>query len=366
MTEVRPRGGLVEVAREADHKRDLRQRLGEAGPGWQRERGIRVLHDEDRDFALGHGLGQGDQIRVTAGPGQGRVRSEADRPTHVAEGIVQEPHRRRGVRRSAHGHPARDDQARPALHERLGQVTELGGGHPALSGHRLHVHRAGRRDEGLRLLRREGRHLPRLQHEPQQGERDPRLGARSARDPLVGVGGGHRVARLDVDHARGVPVPESVRAADRAARSPWERSTSRGSRPRARRSSSRPRTRDGESRPRRRPPPVRRAEILVGEGLVGDPGAAADRLQPLVGQAAQAPGLELGHHRDPPGPAWRGGDLLHEELLRVGDGHRAPGGALTEPRTRDAIRIVGPRGVRPGRGRRARRRSRGGRGYPPA
>ena len=93
--------------------------------------------------------------------------------------------------------------------------------------------------------------------------------------------------------------------------------------------------------------PVGRPEVLVRERLVGEPGAAADALQPVVHQATQAAGLELRDHRDPAGSRLaRGGHLLHEELLRVGDGHRPPRPALAQARARNAVRIVGPEEAR--------------------
>ena len=211
--------GLVQVARQADHERRPGERVGEARLGRERVDGIRVLDHENRDLPLGHRLGQRDEVRVTAGAREGRVRTEADGLPDVAEGVVEEAHRDRGVggAGTGHRHPPAHDQARPALGQALRDPPEPRRRDGALSGRGLHVHLSRERDDRLRLLGRQ-RGVPALvHHDPEEGEGDRGLAPRRARHPLVGVRRRHGAPRLDVDHRRsGRSVAEGMRLPDAA------------------------------------------------------------------------------------------------------------------------------------------------------
>ena len=319
-----------------------------------------------------HGLRQGEHVRVPARPREGRARSEADRAARRSRGRSSGGSRRpRRRRRSAPlpATPPAHDQARRALDQRLGQVLQLGGRARRSAWRPPRPPRvraaAVRASTSLRRQRRD-LHAPRGRGAAGRARSAPSAPGQ-ARDPLVGVGRRHRVAGLDVDHAGRVPLAERVRPPERRRRTPPARSTSRGSQRRATGSSARPRRRDGGSRRSRTPPGSPR----------GGPRArtsrrrcGAGRRPPSASRPPAGPSVPVSswrQHRDPAGARLAGGaDLLDEELLRVGDRHRAPGLALARRGGRGSGPDRRSRAGSPGRWRRVRRGSPDGRGCPPA
>ena len=229
----------------------LAERLDERGARREREGGVRVLHDEHGDLALGHRLRQGEHVRVAARRRKGRARPEADGPADVPEGVVEEVHGDRGVdaARPAHRHAAADTTRLGApFDEGLGQVLQLGGGHAALLGDRLDVHRPGDGGEGLE---------PPWPAGPGPGGPRGRGAAGRARSPPRRRAGSRPTRRRSPRSSssaarrgsRGRRAPREARApAGTPPRIPPARSTSRGSPHRATGSSARPRTRTGGSR----------------------------------------------------------------------------------------------------------------------
>ncbi len=329
--QVRRRGRLVQVGREAHPVGDLAERLGERSR--QRMRRIRTVHEQQPDLARAHVYHQVGQLLERSGRLQGVVGSELDGLPYLPRDIIQEVHRRDEqvgtvpiVRRHAAGY------GQPAL--RRGELT----GQPADIA-RLHADERrrllGRRQQPLQPARvgRRGRE-PLGQDDLGHCQGQHELGPRFGRDPLVRAHPGERQARRDRDelgHRAVASTLERVRAgepilvADR--REPGLHEIGAEGHDVARVGEVVP----GDGRRAERQA-VALAQRLERERLIRDV-AAAELFHPGVHQLAERPALEPRHEDDSLAPR-----LLH---LRLQPGDRILPGELLPLPARPASHGIG-------------------------
>ena len=331
---------LVWHVGEADHERDLPDRVGELEAGREREGGVDAVREQEHlDRAGGHRLGQARHVPVRARLSEGRVGPEAYGPADRADRHGQQIDRR--LRLSGvgpgRGDPAADGETRPAAGEGPGDAPDHLHAHARIPRGGLQV------DPPDRLGERAVREAV-LDHRLEDRQREHTLGAGRIPYPEVGVRRRQRLAGLDLDEQAGPPVPERMHVREGAAvldrREPRLHEVGA----------------EGEDRPgllegvvRNRVATkcqlVRRPDRLVREGLEGHARPGAERLEEGVHEATEAPGLELGDERDARALAAGGPEPGDERRL----GRLPADGPAAEARAGEAVGMIEPleRGVAP-------------------
>jgi hypothetical protein len=328
---------LVSLIGEADDEGNLPGRLRELEPAWKRERGIEPGPEQQHlDLAAGHGLRQRRYLSVGRDLAIGRVGTEAHGLAQRAHGGIEEVDGRERL----HGVGARDRHATAhgegglAVSERLGHVLDRLHGDAALLGHLLDV------DARNRL--RESTVAPAaLQEHLQNGERELAFGTRGIADPLVGVRGGERLPRLDVNERPRPAIAEGVHAGKAACVIDVREPRLQEVRPEGQHDLGvlEGVVGNGIAAERRA---IRGAHRFVGERLDRHPPSRAQRPRPRVHESAQTAVLELGHEGDGSALAGRahGGDLLADRLEGVVPADRREPGAVASLRAVEAIGMV--------------------------